>query len=376
MKISNSLIKKLSFWIIFLVLAVVVIEFFGHLLFRFIKGEFVWEDVYKQNAVFNIREFTELVSDGRLVTNKKNFKIELPWGNWSIETDSNGFRLGANNYFRKKDNIVFLGDSVLFGWGVNGDQSVPSKFYKLMKNNFSVEYGVINAAIPSYSLYQAVKRYEHEIYGKFPVRYVVLQIYDPVSQFLIWGREWRKTMSWTSKDTLVYTRAMAKKHNFLEALIYKYSFIYHVVYKLKLRLKTVDNSFLLLKNDREAFGLFERENLSVLDDFYNLLKKENIVLIFLPVNPAGYVSTYNTTAINNLDIRSKASLFIIDHLNKILREFASSHKNVYYFDVVSYFDKIGRKGLFIDPIHLSEYGAEKQAEFIFGKLRINNLLNY
>jgi len=44
---------------------------------------------------------------------------------------------------------------------------------------------IINAAVPSYSLNQAVYRYIYEIQNIFPVSVIVLQAYDPAGNFLL-----------------------------------------------------------------------------------------------------------------------------------------------------------------------------------------------
>ena len=51
----------------------------------------------------------------------------------------------------------------------------------------SMSFGVVNAALPSYALAQAVARYAHEIHGRMVVDTVYLQIYDPASQLALRG---------------------------------------------------------------------------------------------------------------------------------------------------------------------------------------------
>ncbi|MEA3489700.1 MAG: hypothetical protein U9R44_05120 [Candidatus Omnitrophota bacterium] len=383
--------KKILFSLIFIALALLFIELAGHIFYRSVKGVWVWE-VPKQHDIFNIRAFTELVDDGRIVTNSKNYNCvvsrnrvylreikEGEKGSWSVKTDSNGFRIGKNSYSTEKNNIVFLGDSVPFGWGIEGDQSVPSRFYELAMKDSPVRSGIINAAIPSYSLYQAGERYKYEIDGKFPVKYVILQIYDPSLQFVMWGRKWDRKMCWSSKDTLIsfedIVREQVGKRNFLLELIREHSFIYHAIYCLRLRLKKTEDMPLRLDlEDREAFEFFEKENISVLEDLHALIEKEDAVLIILPVNPERPLSSYAPGAFNNLGEKQKKLLVSIDFLNDILRKFASTHADVYYFDIITRFEKMGRKGLFIDGCHLSEEGAQKQAEFILEQMKANGLV--
>jgi hypothetical protein len=333
------------------------IELSGHIFFCFLKGRSLRHYVQDSTALFNVRPYTELVNDDRLVTNKRNYTES------KVRIDGNRFRVGTNEYSKEKPSIVFLGDSVPFGWDVTGEQCVPSKFYDLIRNKYAVKYGVINAAVPSYSLYQAIMRYRYEIDGKFPVKYVILQIYDPAAQFAALGREWNQKTCWTSKSRPVLGHVAVGStqwHRFL----YRHSFIYHTVFWSTLQLSTKPLGALDIK-DEEAFNYFERENLSLLERFHGLLRKDNIDLIILPVNVA------DPTKFDKLSPHMAA----VNALNKTFYQFASSHKGVYYFDVIAYFDKVGREPMFIDACcHLSELGAQKQSEFILEQLLKNGLL--
>lgn len=363
--------KKIFLCFLLIVLSLIIVELFGHSFYYFKKGTFLWR-VNNAGLVFNVRPFTEPVNDDRFVTNKKDFTYVMNEENyaWEVRIDSNRFRIGGNKYFTDKDNIVFLGDSVPFGWGIAGSKSIPSIFFDLLQKNHITEYGVINAAIPSYSLYQSIQRYEYEINEKFPVKYVILQIYDPVSQFLIWGRDWNRNICWTSNDTFIPAKAIfeyySKKKTFFISLMYRYSSIYHLACLIKIRLDKIKklNPSLGL-NDEYAFTLFEEENIDTLRSFYALLKKKNIKLIILSTNPT---RPYSTNKFMHAG-------YIVHRLNKILQNFASSYEDVYFFDVNSYFNKIGRNGLFIDEAcHLSHAGTQKEAEFIFEGLRSRDLL--
>ena len=362
--------KKIVFSFILFFFAVFLFEGVGHILYRLTKGVFLWESENKRAHVFRIREFTELVNDERFVTNKKNFT-----GNsegFVIETDANGFRVGSNRYFSDKENIVFLGDSVPFGWGVDGAYSVPSLCYDMLKKNFPERYGVINVAIPSYSLYQAIQRYEIEIRGKYPVKVVILQTYDPVTQFVIWGRKWNERMSWTSGNTLLATKNILGEYNRGASFLNKYSMLFHMFITRILPQRGMSSHLKL--TDQAAFDLFEKENLSLLESFYQLLQKDHATLVLVPMNPMRQHPSCTDTFVNK-------ELVVINRLNEVFRKFASSKQDVYFFDVRSYFgqfEPIERRELFLnglhDGLHLSETGAPKQAAFIVQELLKNGLV--
>ena len=131
------------------------------------------EDVSESHgATFNKRKlgtFGKISNFSFYYENYGGFK------NWGIVTDKYGFRKG-NNKLSKRNNIVLIGDSVLFGWGVNSENSVPRKLHDITINN-EIDIGIINAAVPSYSLDQSLHRYIHEIYNKkIPHDLIILQI--------------------------------------------------------------------------------------------------------------------------------------------------------------------------------------------------------
>ena len=312
------IMKKTSFFLIWLLLSILFVELSGEMLYRVLKGKFMWKDYNQYDlSVFNIRPFTEFVEDDRLVTNKKNFSTKI-YG-WEVKTDAYGFRVGTNEYSKKNFNIIFLGDSVPFGWGGSGEQNVPSKFYNLIKDKYSTKYGVINAAIPSYSLYQAIMRYRYEIYGKFPVKYVILQIYDPATQFVIWGKNWNEKICFTSKNTLLFFKDIANSRCRLQYFLCRYSFIYRsistVLMKVDLEQKQISMQCSMSPldiTDKRSFDYFEERNIFILEEFHALLKKNNISLIILPVNPTKPFQSYRRDEIEKLDPDMKSELIAVN----------------------------------------------------------------
>jgi hypothetical protein len=384
--------KRAIFWFVLLIFTFILVELLGQAVYRITKGVFTWEALHRQDNVFNIRAFTELVNDERLVTNRKNFScyftkssvyLRVPESKikeaWLVKTDSKRFRVGTNEYFGDRPNIVFIGDSVPFGWGLDGRETVPSQFYALLKKTPAHEFGVINAAVPSYSLYQAIKRYEYEINGKFPVKYVVLQIFDPAMQFLIWGKKWDRRMCWTSKDSLAYSRELVKKIDEsgspLRIILERYSSIHRFIYILKVKLQRIEApSSSLDIADQKAFRQFECEINSELEELYGSLSAQNIPLVIMPINLSDhFLSSAEKDSPGGLD---KKLVTIVGVMNEVFKKFASTHKNTYYFDVGAYFESIGKRDLFIenDPCHLSSHGAVRQAEFLLQKSLDNDLL--
>jgi hypothetical protein len=211
--------------------------------------------------------------------------------------------------------IVFLGDSVPFGWGVEDNESVPSAFRRLVPPDRGL--GVINAAVPSYSLYQAVKRFEYEIAPRWPVAVVIVQVYDPVGQFLIWGRQWDEKMSWSSKDTLASTReitqsAMAETsdspgvHRFWGFLM-GHSATVSVVKGVWSRAYG-ERPFAagLDVDDTVAFGRFESQNTQRLEALLSSVRAAKAKLVLLPTNPRRHLAQYGGPRLGS--VRSRARI--------------------------------------------------------------------
>jgi hypothetical protein len=188
--------KRILFILVIISLAIAICEVSGHVMYLLIKDRYVW-----QREEFRVGGYTQPVSDERYVTAKPNYRNigykdngEIPW---DIEIDSHGFRVGANTVLEGGPNIVFIGDSVPFGYHVGSKDTLPSILQDLLRRQGDPR-GVINAALPAYSLDQAIHRYKYELAGRYNIEVVILQIYDPASQFLVLGREWDVTKNWAT----------------------------------------------------------------------------------------------------------------------------------------------------------------------------------
>lgn len=150
----------------------------------------------------DIRNFNERVADERAFTLKPNFR-DNRYGAWAsvqgykLHIDGFGFREGTHKTDVNCASVVFLGDSIPFGWGIRDEATLPSKFQDRVAAAGDPRC-VINAAAPSYSLFQAAARFEKEVAGRFPVDTVYLQAYDPASQVVLEGRGWQPDHNWAT----------------------------------------------------------------------------------------------------------------------------------------------------------------------------------
>ncbi len=339
--------KKILFSGIALLIVLTALDLCGHVYYRVHKGVFLWND-QRALALFNVRPFTRVVRDDRVITLKKDFSDGL------YAMDDNGFRTGLNVYKGKSRDIVFLGDSVPFGWGIAGDQTLPSQFFRLLTAHGDTATGVINAAIPSYTLYQAVQRYEKEIDGKYPVSAVVLQVFDPASQLALRGNEWNRRMNWVTngKDVDAQDYLWIQNQQWL-----RYSSILYFAFMARYMLG--HTSLQLSPRDAALQKRFMDDNEQVLAQLGNVLQKRNIALYLLPVNPAG-----------GIDAQPAPLAAAIRWLNESMKTYAASAPRTHFLDIGKAFDAAGRQGMFVDDCcHLSGQGARLQAEAVYAGMK-------
>jgi hypothetical protein len=93
---------------------------------------------------------------------KANFTGRYPW--ISVRTDGQGFRVARAHTPSPHTPILFVGDSVTFGFGILAEESYPSQFgQQIGRPN-----DVVNAAVPGYNLEQVVRTIRRyvEAHGK------------------------------------------------------------------------------------------------------------------------------------------------------------------------------------------------------------------
>ena len=281
-----------------------LLEVAGHIVYRVQVGNWMWHETFRTRSFMEVR-------GGRVVPRKSFYNKE-----YGFQFDAQGFRIGG-----PVGKIIFLGDSVPFGWGVSGPDAIPYRFGKLSG------LGTLNAAVPSYSLRQAVERFEHDVKE---ADLLFLQTLSPVPELVLYGKRWDPEINWS------------------KAQVPQYSSLLRMLYLLA--------QDPLDPDDSETRERFTRE---IQKDLDTLPKP----LVLVPANPAeSYIGKTDTFSI------------AVDWFNTALKEYAE-HDGVYYFDVVTYFDERGRGGYFLDECcHLTELGNDIQARFLLRRAREEHLL--
>ena len=303
---------------------------------------------FDSTELFQIRNFTEKTNDKRIFTLRKNFSGNINQ-QWSVISSNERLRISkyddkTSNYLSESnldEKILFHGDSVPFGRGVNAEESLPYFFQKYNK-----DLAVLNAALPSYSLAQTVERYEKEFKNLKNLKFIFLQIYDPVTQYGLLGINWDVDDNWGN-----YWKQVLRPYNLIDINIPLYgeprfyNYFKKKLYRIK-RKKLKEISY----DDKSDYKFISHIN-SSLNKINNLIKYKKIFFIISSAN-------INNSSINNL---SKSHLRALKILNKNLKEFSEKNKNVYYFDISSQLNSDPKK-MFIDLCcHLSDKGADLTA---------------
>tara|TARA_Y100000590_G_scaffold460648_1_gene620418 strand:- start:2303 stop:3355 length:1053 start_codon:yes stop_codon:yes gene_type:complete len=309
---------------------------------------------FDNTELFAVRNYTEKTNDKRIFTIKKNFSTSRlnPSTNkkWFIISSNERLRISENddnisNYLGEnnlEEKILFLGDSVPFGFGVNAKNSMPYIFQKNNKNLLA-----LNAAIPSYSLAQTVERYEKEFKNLKNLKYIYIQIYDPVTQYGLLGSDWKIDDNWAN-----FSEQVLRPYNLININLPLYgepkfyNFFKKKVFRIQ-RKKIKEKAY----NNESDNRYINHINVN-LKKINNLIKNKKILLILSSINIPDFSTSY----------KSNSHLRALKMLNAAFEEFSDKNRNVYYFDAS---DKLNlqSKKMFIDSCcHLSAEGAELMAK--------------
>jgi hypothetical protein len=344
-------VKTIKFFAVQLLLLLVFAELGLNLGFYLLKHYPVWQ----RGEQFGIRDFTIPVHDERIFTLRPGYRNDAyaeGSAHYSLRIGDDGFRAGLTHPSKSSGNVVFIGDSIPFGWGLDGNLTVPSNVQAMLDHD-GAKLGVINAAIPSMSMDQAVHRYIYEIAGRYPVDSIVLQTYDPVTQFTIFGREWNPGINW----------ATSPRQSLDDAGLLKYSALYKVwsVIKDKMNSGKPDSTFETLDpDDQVAFGKFRKGIDATLDLLADKArgKVRRIILVPLTVPKASWAQMSRQ--------RQKA----ITAMNATLKAYAAQHPSFAYVDLDTVFARLPDSQIYRDACcHLTADGAKREAQAIYSALR-------
>ncbi len=294
---------------------------------------------------------------------KSNYyeKIEVPFFNYtfSFKTNSDGFRERNFDTLPKSSRkILLIGDSLVFGHGVNQNEALPQQLQKILPNGWlSLNLGV-GAWGPS-QYYLAAKKY----IKKLKPEIVVMSYYS--------GNDFNdiKYTEWKGKDKGIFPKSVRK--------IYYY-------FDNESNLRRSDSSYRypILRNSRLYIWLNDRYH-----------KKKYAYP--MPVNDIKMASLLvNDLVKNNKDIKFLIQIFprhccdkmtyILEHDKLIINykdlflQGIDKVENIYIYDhFETLFAKPNLDDLYLDDnAHFSAKGNFKIASFILDTLKRKNWLDY
>jgi hypothetical protein len=302
-----------------------------------IRGRFIWE-----RDEFRVGRYYMIVNDERYVSLRPGARESRD--GWDVEIDEHGFRVGDNALSNTHPNIAVIGDSVPFGLGIAGRETYPSILQEFLRAKGDL-HGVINAAVPAYSLDQAVQRYRYELAGRYDIDVLVLQIYDPAMSFLQLGPDWDVTKSWWNFP--------GKYRTGRESSMLIYSALWNVIYHVRLLARFEGEQ--LDVDDKAAIDRYVGSIKASLDHLERLAEEGHVrTILLLPV-------TLQPTIWKTSSDRHRLALTL---LNNALRDATQRYANMRFVDTRTLFASDTDGENFIDACHLSPRGARRVASML------------
>lgn len=338
------------------IVLILLTDAFFHVLIIFLYGVPTWTS--SSVEVFNNWGFTQRVDDDRVITLKHNYRHvdyigedpgyrEAKSSHWTVHINSKGFRRSCSDTdLDTTTKVIFIGDSVPFGWGLDDESSAPYLTCQILASR-SDSRQVINAAIPSYSLKQAVERYRREIHGREPVDAIYVQIYDPVNQVMIFGSDWKPEYSWSRSP-----KVWMIKHSWPVRVAVRFSSTAFILNRVYVKYFGVPERY--SKNDLATTQRVRDHVRSELRALAYMARSDGAKRILVaPVTiPPTSFATF-----------SDSRKYLINQINEEIQSSARSDPLLFFFDTRGLLDELPENSAFIDRCcHLSAAGARKLAE--------------
>ena len=219
--IPISLKVKIFFSIITLILVIIIIIFLGETILRIFDSQSYMYPRFK----FSLEYGTMLYKNQKI--------IQSCPGHWKFTYNINdyGYRgklIPISNSYDKK-NIVILGDSYTFGYGVNDGEEYAS----VMSKRLEKEFNIINLGVGGWGLTQQIRRYYE--FGQLYSPKIVVLMYssnDPKDNLknkvtIIDNGRFRfqnsnNTINWIKKYLSHFIIQKSQLYNFIKGRLYKF----------------------------------------------------------------------------------------------------------------------------------------------------------
>lgn len=260
-------------------------------------------------------------------------------------TDPSGFRIPCkpvSNSLQSNEKAVLVGDSVLFGAGVNYEETFAFHLQNLIK------YKIINTGVMGYNIEQQISQLEEKsIMSAYKPRLIGFQFC--VNDFENIIRQWDEKTQTLSAQNIISNIPILRESNIItyaaNNVYYKYLFKQYVP----------DGDEFLADISEDAIHHYTEKLLNKILDFKK--NGQQVFFIFIPTKNQMGLSHQNYYKLSSQNIVKQI-------LNK---------ENIPFVDCFDRFKK-ARKSVFIDRTHLNSHGHELCGQEIYQFLQNENML--
>lgn len=266
-----------------------------------------------------------------------------------ITTDQYGFRTTGRKIDLNKESIIFVGDSTVFGWGVQDTSTFP---YLIAQNEDLKEFNIINMGVPSYSIGHIVSVLKNKV-PRFHPKIVFVSIlwpYKPFDAYYSSPNAWKEIDFDFYRKTIPLRRTFVEQAPLWERLMPRsILFLEDQLSRFQLQKQIRENftrpgirDFSISVEDERKLAL---EHISLLKEVTEDLRRKGVKVVF-------YIHPFQYTVFHE-DYR---------HLGKLGRDLMAQE-----FGALSLEDFLRKEflgePLFMDASHLTEAGHEKYAQY-------------
>lgn len=337
---TNQKVLKISVILITSIVTLLIIELFLMLFYK---------PSYKIDGIQHNKHLMFDEATGYSLKPNINDKIR------SICTDSFGFRKTSKAYNALKKSIIFVGDSVVFGWGVKDEETFV---YKLSLDHQFDSFNIINMGVPAYGPGAIMATIKNKV-PKYNPKIVVISVLWPsgdINKFKSDGLSY----DFGAIDFDFYRKILSKNSKYLDEEPWRpkiYMLLRENYYRIKYKEETKRNLtraevdyFMLNRKQEEAYALSRARFLMQNTEF---LRSQNVITIFY-IHPA----MYTIFDPNYLGLGMNSYGILIDKLHAIdMKPFIrSAYKG---------------KSLYLDAWHLTPEGNDVVKDIMFDVLAKN-----
>ena len=337
----KTILRKISTYFIITLICIVLLEFMTTVALKF--------KIFKNfNHSFLTFNFTE-ITNNNILNLKKNVSLKE---DISIFTDINRLRVKKENFNHNlNDNsnkIIFLGDSVPFGWDINYEDSIPGNFEKINK-----KFTVINAAVPSYTFKQSVDKFIEEFKNVKNINYIYISNFNPLDLYLMFGERWDESLNWSNHQKFFTEDIFFYKYTSLpiwgEISIFKVLRKIHVI-----KFFEIPENIIYQRNS-DTDKKFIKYIINELERLSKNIHEDTIVIFTPIVSPLNFYKGNLEDKINN------ERLDLINKVNNSLKLY--NKNNFIYFDIIETLNSFNEQDLFLDDCcHITPFSALKIAD--------------